>query len=105
MALGRFAPLSVGADGKTARAWAELVSANAQQWESVWRWARGMGNLIALVLRQSLRRIVPGLVAGSVLGLAAARIIGGMLVSVSPSDPLAFSSAAAFLGLVAALAS
>src|SRR5690348_12592927 len=28
VALGRFTPLSVGADGKTARAWAELVSAN-----------------------------------------------------------------------------
>ena len=28
MALGRFTPLSVGADGRTARAWAELVSAN-----------------------------------------------------------------------------
>src|ERR1039457_6598752 len=26
--LGRFTPLSVGTDGKTARAWAELVSAN-----------------------------------------------------------------------------
>jgi putative ABC transport system permease protein len=28
VALGRFTPLSLGADGKTARAWAELVSAN-----------------------------------------------------------------------------
>jgi hypothetical protein len=28
VALGRFTPLSVGAEGKTARAWAELVSAN-----------------------------------------------------------------------------
>ena len=28
VAVGRFTPLSVGADGKTARAWAELVSAN-----------------------------------------------------------------------------
>ncbi|MGA3043195.1 MAG: ABC transporter permease [Bryobacteraceae bacterium] len=28
VALGRFTPLSVGADGKTARAWAELVSPN-----------------------------------------------------------------------------
>jgi predicted permease len=28
VALGRFTPLSVGADGRTARAWAELVSAN-----------------------------------------------------------------------------
>ena len=28
VALGRFTPLSVGAEGKTARAWAELVTAN-----------------------------------------------------------------------------
>jgi predicted permease len=28
VALGRFTPLSIGADGKTGRAWAELVSAN-----------------------------------------------------------------------------
>src|SRR5271157_3704340 len=28
VALGRFTPLSVGPEGKTARAWAELVSAN-----------------------------------------------------------------------------
>jgi ABC-type antimicrobial peptide transport system permease subunit len=48
--------------------------------------------------------IVPGLVAGSVIAVAAARVIGGMLVNVSASDPLTFASAAAFLGLVAALA-
>jgi ABC-type antimicrobial peptide transport system permease subunit len=48
---------------------------------------------------------VPGLLAGSVIALAAARIVGGMLVNVSASDPLTFASAAAFLGLVAALAS
>jgi len=49
--------------------------------------------------------IVPGLVAGSVIALVAARIVGGMLVNVSASDPLTFAAAAAFLGLVAALAS
>jgi predicted permease len=63
------------------------------------------GDVLALVLRDGLRLIVPGLVAGSVIALAAARILGGMLVNVSASDPLTFASAAAFLGLVAALAS
>ncbi len=48
---------------------------------------------------------VPGLLAGGIIALAAARIVGGMLVNVSASDPLTFASAAAFLGLVAALAS
>jgi putative ABC transport system permease protein len=37
--------------------------------------------------------------------LAAARIVGGMLVNVSASDPLTFAGAAAFLGLVAGFAS
>jgi ABC-type antimicrobial peptide transport system permease subunit len=62
------------------------------------------GDVIGLVLLQGLRLIVPGLLAGSVIALAAARIVGGMLVNVSASDPLTFASAAAFLGLVAALA-
>ena len=63
------------------------------------------GDVLGLVLREGLRLTVPGLLAGSVIALAAARIVGGMLVNVSASDPLTFASAAAFLGLVAALAS
>jgi predicted permease len=63
------------------------------------------GQVLGLVLKEGLRLIVPGLVTGSVIALAAARIVGGMLVDVSASDPLTFVSAAAFLGLVAALAS
>jgi predicted permease len=63
------------------------------------------GDVLGLVLKEGFRLIVPGLVAGSVMALAAARIVGGMLVHVSASDPLTFASAAAFLGLVAGLAS
>jgi putative ABC transport system permease protein len=63
------------------------------------------GDVLGLVLKEGLRLIVPGLVAGSVIALAAARIVGGMLVNVSASDPLTLASAAAFLALVAALAS
>jgi ABC-type antimicrobial peptide transport system permease subunit len=63
------------------------------------------GDVLGLVLRESLRLIVPGLVAGSVIALAATRIVGGMLVNVSASDPLTFAGAAVFLGLIAALAS
>jgi predicted permease len=61
--------------------------------------------VLGLVLKEGLRLIVPGLVAGSLMALAAARMAGGMLVDVSASDPLTFAAAAAFLGLVAALAS
>jgi predicted permease len=63
------------------------------------------GDVVGLVLRQGFRLIVPGLLTGSVVALAASRIVGGMLVNVSASDPLTFASAAAFLSLVAALAS
>ena len=62
------------------------------------------GDVFGLVLREALRLTIPGLLAGSVIALAAARIVGGMLVNVGASDPLTFASAAAFLGLVAAVA-
>jgi len=62
------------------------------------------GDVLGLVLRQGLRLIVPGLAAGSIAALAAARIVGSMLVNVSASDPLTFAAAAAFLALVAGLA-
>jgi putative ABC transport system permease protein len=62
------------------------------------------GDVLGLVLKESLRLTLPGLLAGSVIALAAARIVGGMLVNVNASDPLTFASAAAFLGLVGALA-
>lgn len=61
-------------------------------------------DVIGLVLRQGLRLIVPGLVAGCIIALAAARMVAGMLVNVSASDPLTFAAAAAFLALIAALA-
>jgi predicted permease len=63
------------------------------------------GDVLGLVLRQGFRLNVPGVLAGSIIALAAARSVGGMLVNVSASDPLTFASAAVFLGLVAALAS
>jgi predicted permease len=62
-------------------------------------------DVLGLVLREGLRLTIPGVLAGSLIALVAARFIGGMLVNVGASDPLTFASAAAFLGLVAALAS
>lgn len=62
-------------------------------------------DVLGLVLREGLRLTVPGLLVGSAIALAGVRIVGGMLVNVSASDPLTFAFAAAFLALVAALAS
>ncbi len=63
------------------------------------------GNLLAMVLREGLRLTVPGLLAGGVIAVLAARVVGAMLVNVGASDPLTFLSAAVFLALVAAVAS
>jgi predicted permease len=63
------------------------------------------GAMLKLVMRDGLRLTFPGLLAGGAIALAAARNVSGMLVGVSPSDPLTFAAAAAFLALVAALAS
>lgn len=61
--------------------------------------------LLGMVVRQGMVLAVAGLVIGTLAALAAARLVAGMLVNVSASDPLTFVSAAAFLALVAALAS
>ena len=63
------------------------------------------GDVLRLVLREGVKLTLPGLLAGSLIALAAARVVSGMLVNISPADPLTFASAAAFLALVAALAS
>ena len=52
---------------------------------------------------RSLQR--PALRNWLVVALAAGRLLGGMLVNVSVADPLTFAASAAFLCLVAALAS
>lgn len=63
------------------------------------------GNVLGLVLREGVLLTLPVLVAGSLIALAAARVISGMLVNIRSADPLTFAPAAAFLELVAALAS
>jgi ABC-type antimicrobial peptide transport system permease subunit len=63
------------------------------------------GDVLGLVLRDALRSMVPGLLAGSVLALVSARMAGGLLVNVNVYDPFTFASSAVFLGLVATLAS
>ncbi len=62
-------------------------------------------DVLALVVREGLRLTVPGLAAGIAAALVAARLVSGMLFRVSAADPATFTAAAAFLGLVAAMAS
>jgi ABC-type antimicrobial peptide transport system permease subunit len=58
-----------------------------------------------MVVREGLALALPGLLAGLVVALAAARLVGGMLVEVDAADPLTFGVSALLLGAVAALAS
>jgi ABC-type antimicrobial peptide transport system permease subunit len=62
-------------------------------------------DVLARVMREGLRLTMPGLVAGIAAALATARFVNGMLFQVSAADPATFVAAAAFLGLVAAIAS
>ena len=60
--------------------------------------------IAALMIGQSMRPIVAGLIAGAIVALYLARFIETMLFGVEPADPLTFSSVIALLGTVALLA-
>ena len=63
------------------------------------------GNLLRLLMWDSLRPVVIGLVLGSVAALLAGQVLGAaVFFGVSPSDPLAFAGAAAILLAAAMLA-
>lgn len=61
-------------------------------------------NVIALMLRGSMRPIVLGLAVGVPVALAGARVIAGLLYGVKSYDPLIFGSAIAVLAVCAVLA-
>jgi ABC-type antimicrobial peptide transport system permease subunit len=63
------------------------------------------GNVVGIVLRQTLLLLVPGIVAGVILSLAAARSAGSLLYGLQPTDVLTFVGASALLIAVALLAS
>lgn len=63
------------------------------------------GDVLSLVVRDAWTLVVPGLLAGFAGALAVSHVVAGMLVKVSASDPITFTAAACFLGLVALLAS
>ncbi len=62
-------------------------------------------DILKMVLRQGVILVGIGAVVGVVLTLLLARGISGLLVGVSPSDPLTFVAMAAFLATVGLLAS
>lgn len=59
---------------------------------------------LALVLKQGMRPVALGIVLGLAGAVALSHVMSFLLFGVSPLDPLAFSSASAFLIVVAALA-
>jgi predicted permease len=62
-------------------------------------------HVLRLVLRRGMALTAAGIAAGAVLAVAAMRMAAGLLVGISPSDPLAIAGSAVFLGLIALAAS
>lgn len=63
------------------------------------------GNIISMVMGQSVRLVLSGLFVGSLAGIAVARLITSMLFGIRPTDPLSFSGVAGLLLAVALAAS
>ena len=57
-------------------------------------------DVLGMVVRQGMILTAAGLLAGAALALAGTRLISGVLINVSSTDPLIFTGAALFLGLV-----
>ena len=62
------------------------------------------GDVVRLVMRQSLAATLAGLAAGFVVALAVTRLASSLLVNISATDPAVFTAATLFLALVAAVA-
>ena len=62
-------------------------------------------DVVGLVLRQGMGLTAAGLLVGVVVAAAVTRLVAGLLVNVSATDPLIFGSAAVFLAAVALVAS
>jgi predicted permease len=63
------------------------------------------GDILKMVLHHGLVLIGIGVGAGLLCAFGLTRVIGGLLVGISPSDPLTFAAVAAFLAGVGLLAS
>jgi putative ABC transport system permease protein len=62
-------------------------------------------DVLGMVVRQGMLLTLAGLVVGTILALVAARLIAGLLVNLSPNDPLILGGVGLFLVVVALLAS
>ena len=63
------------------------------------------GEIARLVLREGLRTTLAGLIVGVLLAGALGKLASGLLVGVSPIDPLALGAAAAVLSAATLVAS
>jgi putative ABC transport system permease protein len=63
------------------------------------------GTVQAMVLRDAMRAVLPGVVVGLVGSLALTRLLRGMLYEVSATDPATLAAVSALLILVALFAS
>jgi predicted permease len=57
-------------------------------------------NVLRMILRESMALALPGLVVGSILATALARVVSASLVEVSPRDPAIYAAAAVFTVLI-----
>jgi putative ABC transport system permease protein len=64
----------------------------------------GMGDILAMLLRQSLAQLGLGLACGLPAAWGVSRLLGGVLFAVRPHDPAVFALVVAILALVALLA-
>ena len=63
------------------------------------------GQVVGMVMRETGQMLVIGIVTGITLSLVAGRSAGFLLFDLKPYDPLTLTAAAAFLTVIAALAS
>ncbi len=59
------------------------------------------GDLLAMILRRTMRPVVVGAVVGLAGAMAVSRVLSGVLFGVSPFDPIGIGAAAAFVLVVA----
>jgi putative ABC transport system permease protein len=60
--------------------------------------------LVGMVVAGGMRRVAIGMALGLLLALATGRLLGGLLVGISPADPAAFTVITVLLASVAVLA-
>jgi hypothetical protein len=62
-------------------------------------------NVVGLILRQTMRPVMTGAVAGTLCAAAISRLLSALLFGLSPYDPLSFITVPVVLVTIAALAS